>query len=125
MADESYLPECASSAASCQTGVKVAGPQGECLMAAASRGNTIVCIDYNGDYVYVKDNKADNWAGMGVVHSNEGSVDVRYCRNNHGNGTWARCDFNWAESGIHYVEGGFKVRSEYVVVMWLWSWEDK
>jgi hypothetical protein len=52
-------------------------------------------------------------------------VRDRYCLNNHGYGTWAKCNFDWTEDGEHYVTGGYK--DDYYDLVWdgLWGWFDK
>ncbi|WP_189047283.1 hypothetical protein [Micromonospora sonchi] len=85
---------------------------------------TSVCIDYDGDYVYVKDGKADGYAAMALVYSANG-VNTRLCRNNHGNGTWAKCNFNWAEAGRHAVSAGYKEQFHILRLDYLWEWYGK
>lgn len=124
MADESWLSNCSSASVSCQTGVAVSGPQGECVTASDYRHNTVVCVDYDGDYVYVKDGSADGYAAMASVWSDSNS-SLRNCRNNLGSGKWARCNFDWPESGGHHVEGGYKISSTNTNTMLLWRWSGK
>ncbi|RRS01605.1 hypothetical protein [Glycomyces terrestris] len=124
LADEQYLGICDDAGVSCQTGVQVASPQGECEMAPSQYASTYVCVAYDGDFVYVKDNDADGRAAMAYVWSEEGATDSRLCRNNLGSGTWARCDFDWVESGRHSVEGGYKT-STVLNTTPLWSWSGK
>ncbi|GAA3769759.1 hypothetical protein GCM10022225_65720 [Plantactinospora mayteni] len=106
MADgDNYHSVCTSWTVRCQTGVEVVGPAGVCDTANADNGSTIVCVDYYGDYVYVKDNDADGRSAMGFV-SAENGIAYRYCRNPHGAGSWAKCNFDWAEAGGHAVRAG-------------------
>src|SRR5581483_9574456 len=81
---DQYFISCEAVWASCQTGTKVAGPVGECLGTSGAYNSTIVCVDYDGDYVYVKDGKADGYPAMAVIDSDRGNVLTRFCRNNHG-----------------------------------------
>jgi hypothetical protein len=123
MADENYHSSCAEASVSCQNGVEVAGPQGECKTAGSGYASTIVCVDYSGDFVYVKDNKPDSRSALGYVTSQDGSVTARICRNAHGNDSWARCNFDWAESGKKWVEGGYL--SNPLTLQQLWNFTGK
>jgi hypothetical protein len=125
MADESFYPQCDDPGVGCQTGVEVAGPQGECHEAGSSYASTIVCVDNDGDFVYVKDNKADGAAALGAITSQNEATSFRICRNNNGNGTWARCNFDWNESGKHWAEGGVRDSSGSLKLGQLWSWTGK
>jgi hypothetical protein len=125
-AEADYYVDCWRSYVSCQTGVKVSAPQGagDCATSGASKGMTSVCVVYDGDYVYVRDGKVDDRAAFGMVWSANGVRD-RYCLNNHGYDTWARCNFDWAEDGDHTVTGGYK--ESYYDLVWdgLWTWSGK
>ncbi|WP_406070844.1 hypothetical protein [Micromonospora sp. NBC_01638] len=123
-AADNYLDVCGFSQYSCQTGVKVAGPVGECLMTTAYYHSTIVCIDYDGDFVYVKDNQADGYSALGQVWSQYG-VAERYCRNTHGNGSWARCNFDWREDGTKKVRGGVRYNDHEWRTGPLWEFSGK
>ncbi|WP_344922359.1 hypothetical protein [Plantactinospora mayteni] len=117
MADESWYDDCVAYASSvCQTGVQVGGPAGEdeCATASADMHYTRVCINFDGDYVYVKDGKEDTHSAIAAVTGGTGSVTGRYCRNPYGNGTWARCNFDWTESGEKRVYGGYRVSDSLV-----------
>lgn len=61
---------------------------------------------------------------MAYVWSGEG-VEVRYCRNNQGYGTWVKCNFDWVEATSHTVGGGWKVSSNALELEQLWSWSGK
>lgn len=55
-----------------------------------------VCFKPSGDKVYVKDGSADGRSGMAelnVMSTGRNTV----CRNKHGAGSWAYCDFNFIE----------------------------
>ncbi|GAA3483060.1 hypothetical protein GCM10018966_075920 [Streptomyces yanii] len=52
------------------------------------------------DYVYVRDGQAEGHVAIGKIVAMEGSIATRYCRNPDGYGTWAKCNFDWAESGL-------------------------
>lgn len=125
-AEDEYYVDCWRAYVTCQTGVKVSAPQGDgdCATSGATKGMTSVCVVYDGDYVYVRDGKGDDRAAFGMVWSANGVRD-RYCLNNHGNGTWARCNFDWSEEGDHFVSGGYK--DDYYDLVWdgLWSWSGK
>ncbi|WP_460807511.1 hypothetical protein [Micromonospora zhanjiangensis] len=104
----------------CQTGVEVGAAEGVCMTGPAS---TRVCVKYDGDYVYVLDGKADGNAAMGIIDSEKG-IGRRYCRNPHGNGTWARCNFDWSESGKKSVFGGVKYDHISMYYEFLWSFSN-
>ncbi|MFG2099851.1 hypothetical protein ACGFJ5_04550 [Micromonospora echinaurantiaca] len=123
MAEDNYYKTCEYDYASCQTGVKVGLPQGQCMTTSLAYAYTQICIDYNGDYVYVRDGKADGYAAIGYVNSTNG-VDSRYCRNNHGYGTWARCNFDWAEAGRHAASAGYLEQFYVMHLDYLWTWYD-
>lgn len=118
-----YFVGCESASASCQTGVKVSYPAGVCTTAGAYYGSTIVCVDYYGDYVYVKDNHADGFAAMAYIESEYGLRD-RYCRNPHTAGTWARCNFDWSESGRKEVSAGILQNYATMPLDYLWSFSN-
>jgi hypothetical protein len=124
MADEDYYKDCPESYVSCQTGVEVSGPQGVCAWTNTDFHSTSVCVDYVGDYVYVRDGEADTFAAMGFVSTDEGEIRGRHCRNNHGYGTWARCDFDWVESAGKMVLGGYKGGYTRIYDTYLWEFEN-
>lgn len=108
-AGDSYYNECELSFVSCQTGVKVSSASGKCYYASPAYHWTIVCVAFDGDYVYVWDDDPDRRSAMGYIDGGSGSVRTRHCRNPHGANTWARCDFNWSETGTKVVKGGTRV----------------
>ncbi|MEJ3746139.1 hypothetical protein WEI85_22975 [Actinomycetes bacterium KLBMP 9797] len=121
MADDDYYNPCFASWVSCQTGVKVSYPAGVCGSVSATYGATTVCVDYVGDYVYVEDNDADTHSAMAFIANDNGDVLDRYCRNPHGAGSWARCNFDWAESGYKRVHGG--IRTSYTSMLLAYRWQ--
>jgi hypothetical protein len=109
MADgDDYYSACFASWVSCQTGTKVSGAIGVCDTVPAAFGATVVCVVYDGDYIYVKDGDSDGHSAMAKIKADNGSVLDRFCRNPHGAGTWARCNFDWAEAGEKRVYGGIR-----------------
>ncbi|WP_435124440.1 hypothetical protein [Micromonospora tulbaghiae] len=118
-----YFVGCEGSYASCQTGVRVSLAEGVCTGASASYGATIVCVDYNGDYVYVKDNDADGRSAMARIDSERG-VAYRYCRNTHGAGSWARCNFDWSEAGEKKVNAGILQNYATMPLDYLWRFSN-
>lgn len=123
-AGDNYHYECAYSWASCQTGVVVGAPSGlPCKSASAGWGYTTVCVQYDGDYVYVKDRDADGNSAMGQIYSDSanGSITYRSCRNPNGVDSWVRCNFNWSESGTKYVQGGIRIDYDDLYTQALWS----
>jgi hypothetical protein len=107
MAEENYSGLCARADTGCVTGVKVAAPQGDCYTADSESASTGACVVYAGDYVYVKDGQADGRAALASVRDPDGPVLYQLCRNNYGNGTWARCNLDWVESGTQHLSAGF------------------
>jgi hypothetical protein len=58
-------------------------------------------VKKDGDYTFVKDQCADGRSATAqvIVYNKDQSIRSRkYCRNSHGAGTWARCNFDWVES---------------------------
>jgi hypothetical protein len=124
MAEEYYFQDCELERVTCQFGVEVAGPIGQCMTANAAHGKTQVCIQYDGDYVYVKDGDADGYGAAALVLSEFGDINMRWCANRHGYGSWVRCNFNWREDGDHGVAGGYIVQYYVEEMMQLWWWSN-
>jgi hypothetical protein len=125
LADEDYFKDCGYSNVSCQTGVQVGIPNGECMTASPAHHYTSVCVGYDGDYVYVKDGLDDGMAAMAFIRTDQGEVTGRHCRNNYGYGSWARCDFDWVESADKLVFGGYKEDYDYIFYWYLWEFRNK
>ncbi|WP_112136743.1 hypothetical protein [Glycomyces dulcitolivorans] len=126
MADEYYYRACAYTWYNCQTGVTGYIAEGDCGTANSYHHKTYVCVDYDGDYVYVYDGQADGYAAMAYVSTRAGEIQGRYCRNNHGYGTMARCNFDWVEDTDHFVQAGYKI--DYATeapLQTLWEWSGK
>jgi len=116
MADgDNYMDVCPSDNVSCQTGVQVSGTGGTGDTCGTGY-KTYVCIDYDGDYVYVYDNDADGGSGLAEIYSTNSSYNFRYCRNPHGAGTWARCNFDWPEDAYKEVRSGVRYSYTYYPV---------
>jgi hypothetical protein len=131
-ADEDYYDACRNDWVTCQTGVQVAGPPssgGDCGTAGSDSGRTVVCVVYDGESVYVKDGMADGYAAMARISYENVDVDsknIRFCRNNYGNGSWARCNFDWNEGVTKSVDGGYKQSYEgFIITDYLWSFSGK
>jgi hypothetical protein len=124
-AEDDYYKDCGYTNVSCQTGVEVGGPQGACMTASPAHHYTRVCIDYDGDYVYVWDGLEDTLAAMAFIRTDQGDVIGRHCRNNHGAGTWARCDFDWVEGAEKIVFAGYKEDYNTMYVFYLWEFSNK
>lgn len=130
-ADEDFHTSCPNDWVTCQTGVQVPGPtgDGDCGTSGADTGHTVVCVIYSGDYVYVKDSSADGLAAMAEIsyeNVDVGSKNIRLCRNNYGNGSWARCNFDWNESVTKSVDGGVKQRYDgFILTDRLWTFSGK
>ncbi|MFG3689315.1 hypothetical protein [Micromonospora sp. NPDC047740] len=125
-ADGTYLDKCSRPDVSCQTGVKVDPPLllSWCEEAPADRHYTRVCIQFTGDKVYVFDGASDGHSALGNVFTGAGSVNDRYCRNPHGAGTWAECNFDWVEDSAKHVYGGYRIDSTDYRLDWLGSFSN-
>lgn len=123
MADGNYYWQCTYADVSCQTGVLVTSFSYDICKTAPLGGSrsTRVCIDYEGDYVYVKDGSSDGWPAVAEIVGGGGSVYMRLCRNPHTAGTWARCNFNWGEAGEKDVYGGIVYDYSNTSTDLLWS----
>jgi hypothetical protein len=123
MADGDFYYQCSYADVSCQTGVLVTSFSYDICKTAPLEGSrsTRVCIDYEGDYVYVKDGSSDGWPGLAVIVGGGGSVYKRLCRNPHTAGTWARCNFNWGETSEKDVYGGIVYSYSITSYDLLWS----
>jgi hypothetical protein len=123
-AGDDFYYDCRYSWYSCQTGVLVTSFSYDICKTAPQAGSrsTRVCVNYEGDYVYVKDGDADTWSAVAqIAGAGSGDVVFRVCRNPHGAGTWARCNFNWSESGEKDVWGGIRYDSTDLTMTNLWS----
>ncbi|MFE9201174.1 hypothetical protein [Micromonospora sp. NPDC007230] len=119
MAAEDWYKGCNDGETACQTGVQVGAGEGECH--STPYGNTTVCVDYYGDYVYVKDGKTDGNSAIGAVSAYEGSYSFRYCRNPYGSGTWARCNFDWIEGAYKEAWAGYRESTPLLHLQKLWG----
>lgn len=118
---DDYTDDCKLSNASCQTGKKVTGTVGP-FNKCASTATAEVCVGYDADTVFVKDRAADGHSAVAYISAQFGAVDLRYCRNTQGNGTWVKCDFDWAEDGSKEVYAGhLDGRSAKVTYKWTFS----
>ncbi|TDC72415.1 hypothetical protein E1193_27760 [Micromonospora sp. KC606] len=63
-------------------------------------------------------------SGLTYIWSQYGVAD-RYCRNTHGNGTWARCNFDWSEDGTKRVRGGVRYSYHSWAAGHLWEFSGK
>lgn len=125
-AGDDYYVGCGDWGTSCQTGVAAGLVEGNCMTSSAAFASTQMCVKYDGDYVYVYDGQADGYAAMAYVSTREGEIQGRYCRNNHGYGTTARCNFDWVEDTDHFVQAGYKI--DYATeapLQTLWEWSGK
>ncbi|MEJ3746138.1 hypothetical protein WEI85_22970 [Actinomycetes bacterium KLBMP 9797] len=122
-AGDLYFVGCEGSYASCQTGVEVAGPVGVCRTTGSAYHSTQVCIDYNGDYVYVRDGQVDDRSAMARIDSELG-LAYRYCRNPYGYNSWARCNFDWSEAGEKEVYAGYRSNYATMPLGYLWSFSN-
>ncbi len=120
MADDSYFTWCGSSNVSCQTGVQVSGPSGQDTCLTDPNRNTRVCVNYAGDIVYVRDGSEDTHSAMALITASAGVAD-RWCRNPHGVGSWARCNFDWSETANKNVYGGVRINAGDARITYLWS----
>jgi hypothetical protein len=124
MAEANYYADCELDRVICAYGTQVGLPQGECMTTSTTYHSTSVCIDYDGDHVYVRDGKADGYGAAALVYSDNG-VAHRWCANSKGYGTWVTCNFNWVEEGDHAVAGGYIVQYYVEEMTQLWWWSGK
>jgi hypothetical protein len=98
-AEASYFSFCAQADRVCVEGTQVAGPVGaefcEGDPNGSSHPNAAACVDKANDQVWVDDTAEDSRSGMAYVLGSGGTWYI--CRNKHGNGSWARCNFDWPE----------------------------
>jgi hypothetical protein len=104
-ADASYFEECSFDWLHCGTGEQVDLTSDQvrartdlCLWDNndGSHPNAAVCIKRDGDVVFVRDTDSDGRSALGQIGFTVANIYV--CRNAHGAGTWARCDFQWPEN---------------------------
>jgi hypothetical protein len=124
-ADDSYFEWCSRGNVSCQTGTKVSGPSGQDTCYVEHGHNTQVCINYDGDIVYVLDGVSDGHSAVGAVSTPDaGEVSGRWCRNPHGVATWAKCNFDWVEDTKKTVYGGVRIDNDSVSYTQLWTFNN-
>jgi hypothetical protein len=104
---DDFISLCQDPGVSCQNGVQVSSPTAPDVCGTAN-DFTQVCVHFDGDIVYVKDGRTDSHSALGEISASSG-VPIRICRNPYGNGTWARCNFDWAENANKDVFGGEKI----------------
>lgn len=122
-AEDNFFDRCQESDWSCQTGVAAGLVEGECMTAGTQAAYTTICVDYSGDYVYVRDGRKDGYPAIGKVESANG-ITNRLCRNTRGYNTWVRCHFDWAEAGNHTAGAGYLedyYRTLHLDLLWSWS----
>ena len=104
-ADAGYFDDCSYDWLHCGTGEQVDLTSDQvrartdlCLWDNndGSHPNAAVCIKRDGDVVFVRDTDSDGRSALGQIGFTVDNIYV--CRNGHGSGTWARCDFQWPES---------------------------
>lgn len=121
-AGDQFYVGCARSNVSCQNGAQVRGASGEDECAVEPRTNTQVCIDYDSDTVYVLDGDADGNSALGwVTNADFGSIKERGCRNQYGQSTWVKCNFNWVEDDDHLVSAGVRINHNRIDLVPMWE----
>ena len=73
-------------------GEKVTGPGYACRRQQRENDNVKVCFQPDGEWIYVRDMKTDGRSAYGEVEGRD-----RVCRNPHGQGAWARCNYSFRE----------------------------
>lgn len=115
-AEDYFSQDCYQSWLSCQNGVKTSypdlKPRGEADLCWLSHPQAKFCVKYYGDYVWIKDDFPDSRSMVGVIRRSDGGGYVRACRNRSGSGTWARCNFDWAEGGYHWTVEAWTFNAE-------------
>ena len=116
-------PEAQAAAPIWQTGIKQSTTPSFALMGASgfaesyeygsSRceatwgfSNSSGVVVLSNDLIYVKDTCRDGRSAVARVVDLNGNTATRICRNPHGFGTWAKCDFNWPEPAQYRFEAG-------------------
>ena len=118
-AADNFLDQCGGATVSCQTGTSSAAPADADYCKIESSTRTRVCVKYVGDIVWVKDDAADGNSALARLNGDQGSIHQRFCRNPHGAGSWARCNFDWAENSLLDVYGGVRNSQSSYTVTWL------
>ncbi|GAA3573214.1 hypothetical protein [Kribbella ginsengisoli] len=104
-ADGGYFDSCSFDWLTCGTGEQVDLTSDQvrartdlCLWDNndGSHPNAAVCIKRDADVVFVRDTNSDGRSALGQIGFAVNNIYV--CRNAHGFGTWARCDFQWPEN---------------------------
>lgn len=115
--EDQFSRFCFDSTVICQNGVKLdvtgggAFPEdSKCWEGYADPipGNK-VCIKTYGDYVYVRDFKAEGDSTVAEIIRQDGVGSSWWCRNKYGYDTWVKCNFDWPEG--HSYD------------MWLWTFD--
>jgi hypothetical protein len=73
-------------------GEEVHSPLDACLGNNAENDNVKVCFREDGEWIYVRDKKADGRSAYGEIDGRD-----RVCRNPYGQGAWARCNYSFRE----------------------------
>ena len=81
-------------------GEKVSGPGSACDGNNASNEHVKVCFQPDGEWLYVRDSAADGRSAFGQISGRD-----RVCRNSHGSGTWARCNYSFREGSAVTFRG--------------------
>ena len=81
-------------------GEKVGSAGDACDGNNAANGHVKVCFQPDGEWLYVRDAAADGRSAYGLVWGRD-----RVCRNPHGEGTWARCNYSFREGNSVKFKG--------------------
>jgi hypothetical protein len=76
-------------------GVAAAPAASTSLYCVSNGHGAQACFAPYGDKIYVKDTKSDGYSAVGWFRTDYGRSSG--CRNSHGAGTWAVCNFNMRE----------------------------
>lgn len=122
LAEPRFNYRCEYSHVSCQNGALDSSfSSDKCKGSGQRYAYTLVCVTYNGDYIYVRDAKADGHSAIGTVKTRRVGGPEKICRNRHGYRTWARCNFNWPEREEKWVSGGYRVDNTRFWMNHLWG----
>jgi len=125
MAEDDYANICESTHYYCANGVEAGLVEGQCMTAGAVGHQTSVCVRYDGDHVYVRDGQADGHAAIAEITTlDDGNIYAVYCRNPFGYGSWATCNFDWAETGSKDVSGGYFENRNQLAADYLWRFSN-
>lgn len=104
IAEAQFSSICSQAGKICKNGRLVSNPtncipdcnhERVCFSTLSDEPSVRSCLQRYNDLIWVNDQEADGHSGIAAV-VNDSHAD-RICRNPHGAGTWARCNWDWPE----------------------------